>query len=189
MSQGLVAGMSETIATSFGSRRRFLMNQVRAFSLLSLGRAELVGRGADLADAVEPCSRRPHGDGAPPRVDRQSGREDVLLPRARRAAHAVDALREPLYVAEPFPPRERVPLDAEHLRLHRCEEPLWEEAMSLVARMTSIYSMLALWKIMQQCKQYAQNTRRYSAAFGVTETAETDFRISLFPFVDLGECN
>lgn len=55
--------------------------------------------------------------------------------------------------------------------------------------MTSIYSMLALWKIMQQCKQYAQNTRRYSAAFGVTETAETDFRISLFPFVDLGECN
>ena len=115
--------MSETIATSFGSRRRFLMNQVRALSLLSLGRAELVGRGADLADAVEPCSRRPHGDGAPPRVDRQSGREDVLLPRARRAAHAVDALREPLYVAEPFPPRERVPLDAEHLRLHRCEEP------------------------------------------------------------------
>ena len=123
VSQGLVAGMSETIATSFGSRRRFLMNQVRALSLLSLGRAELVGRGADLADAVEPCSRRPHGDGAPPRVDRQSGREDVLLPRARRAAHAVDALREPLYVAEPFPPRERVPLDAEHLRLHRCEEP------------------------------------------------------------------
>lgn len=69
------------------------------------------------------------------------------------------------------------------------KSPLWEEAMSLVARMTSIYSMLALWKIMQQCKQYAQNTRRYSAAFGVTETAETDFRISLFPFVDLGECN
>lgn len=108
------------------------MNQVRALSLLSLGRAELVGRGADLADAVEPCSRPPHGDGhalardvagAPPRVDRQSGREDVLLPRARRAAHAVGALREPLYVAEPFPPRERVPLDAEHLRLHRCEEP------------------------------------------------------------------
>lgn len=69
------------------------------------------------------------------------------------------------------------------------KSPLWEEAMSLVARMTSIYSMLALWKIMQQCKQYAHNTRRYSAAFGVTETAETDFRISLFPFVDLGECN
>lgn len=69
------------------------------------------------------------------------------------------------------------------------KSPLWEEAMSLVARMTSIYSMLALWKIMQQCKRYAQNTRRYSAAFGVTETAETDFRISLFPFVDLGECN
>lgn len=30
---------------------------------------------------------------------------------------------------------------------------------------------------MQQCKQYAQNTRRYSAAFGVVETAETDFRV------------
>lgn len=57
------------------------------------------------------------------------------------------------------------------------KSPLWEEAMSLVARMTSIYFMLALWKIMQQCKQYAQNTRRYSAAFGVTETAETDFRV------------
>ena len=67
------------------------------------------------------------------------------------------------------------------------KSPLWEEAMSLVARMTSIYSMLALWKIMQQCKQYAQNTRRYSAAFGVVETAETDFRVSLFPFVDLGK--
>ena len=75
VSQGLVAGMSETIATSFGSRRRFLMNQVRALSLLSLGRAELVGRGADLADAVEPCSRRPHGDGAPPgSIDSQAAR-------------------------------------------------------------------------------------------------------------------
>jgi len=32
-----------------------------------------------------------------------------------------------------------------------------------------------------------QDTRRYSAAFGVVETAETDFRVSLFPFVDLGK--
>ena len=176
MSQGLVAGMSETIATSFGSRRRFLMNQVRALSLLSLGRAELVGRGADLADAVEPCSRRPHGDGAPPRVDRQSGREDVLL--ASLSMLPSPSSLESAYRSTPST-----------FACTDVKSPLWEEAMSLVARMTSIYSMLALWKIMQQCKQYAQNTRRYSAAFGVTETEETDFRISLFPFVDLGECN
>ena len=34
-----------------------------------------------------------------------------------------------------------------------------------------------------------QDTRRHSAVFGAAETAETDFRVSLFPFVDLGKCN
>ena len=151
------------------------MNQVRALSLLSLGRAELVGRGADLADAVEPCSRRPHGDGAPPRVDRQSGREDVLLPRARRAAHAVDALREPLYVAEPFQPRERVPLDAEHLRLRRREEPPFgKRRYRWWLVWPRLVSCLHCSKYCNNASKYTQFARRNLAAFEVADTAKTD---------------
>ena len=33
--------------------------------------------------------------------------------------------------------------------------------------------------------KYTQNERRHSTAFGVTETTETDFRVFIFPFVDL----